>query len=60
MKRCTRPFWLTKKELLELKKQLNDLISNSYIRPNKSLYKASLFFVDKRIVDSRCVSNIGA
>jgi hypothetical protein len=36
-----------KKKLLELKKQLNDLLSRDYIRPSKSPYGAPMLFVDK-------------
>ena len=41
------PYRLNQKELLELKKQLNDLLSRGYIRPNKSPYRAPMLFVDK-------------
>ena len=40
-------YQLNKKELLKLKKQLNDLQSKSYNKPNRSLYGAILLFVDK-------------
>ena len=42
------PYQLNQKELLELKKQLNDLLSRGYIRPSKSPYGAPLLFVDKK------------
>ena len=42
------PYQLNQKELLELKKQLNDMLSRGYIRPRKSPYGASLLFVDKK------------
>ena len=42
------PYQLNQKELLELKKQLNDLLSRGYIRPNKSPYGAPMLFVDKK------------
>ena len=38
---------MNKKELLELMKQLNDLLSKDYIRPSKSSYRAPVLFVDK-------------
>ena len=42
------PYRLNQKELLELKKQLNDLLSRGYIRPSKSPYGAPVLFVDKK------------
>ena len=42
------PYQLNQKELLELKKQLNDLLSRGYIRPSKSPYGAPIIFVDKK------------
>jgi hypothetical protein len=42
------PYRLNQKELLELNKQLNDLLSRGYIRPSKSPYGAPVFFVDKK------------
>ena len=42
------PYQLNQKELLELKKQLNDLLSRGYIRPSKSLYGALVFLMDKK------------
>ena len=42
------PYQLNQKELLELKKQLNDLLSRGYIRPSKSPYGAPVLFVDKK------------
>ena len=42
------PYRLNQKELLELKKQFNDLLSKSYIKPNKSPYEALVLFVDKK------------
>ena len=42
------PYLLNEKELLDLKKQLNDLLSRGYIRPSKSSYGAQVFFVDKK------------
>ena len=42
------PYRLNQKELLELKKQLNDLLSRGYIMPSKSPYGASMLFVDKK------------
>ena len=41
------PYQLNQKELLELKKQLNDLLSRGYIRPSKSPYGAPVLFVNK-------------
>ena len=35
-------------ELLELKKQLNDLLARGYVRSSKSPYGALVFFVDKK------------
>ena len=42
------PYQLNQKELLELKKQLNDLLSKGYIRPRKSPYGASVLSMDKK------------
>ena len=42
------PYRLNQKELLELKKQFNDLLSTGYIRPNKSRYGVLVLFVDKK------------
>lgn len=46
-------------ELLELKKQSYDLLSRGYIRPSKSLFKALVFFVDKKVASYTYVSVIG-
>ena len=42
------PYRLNQTELLELKKQLNDLLSRGYIKPSKSPYEAPVLFVDKK------------
>ena len=42
------PYRLNQKELLELKKQFNDLLSRGYIRPSKSPHGAPMLFVDKK------------
>ena len=42
------PYRLNQKELMELKKQLNDLLARGYIRPSKSPYGAPVLFVDKK------------
>ena len=42
------PYRFNQEELLELKKQLNDLLSKCYIKQNKSLYGTLVFFVDKK------------
>ena len=41
------PYRLNQKELLELKKQLNDLLFKGYIKLSKSSYGAPVLFVDK-------------
>lgn len=42
------PYRLNQKELMELKKQLNDLLERGYVRPSKSPYGAPVLFVDKK------------
>ena len=42
------PYRLNQKELMELKKQLNDLLERGYVRPSKSLYGALVLFVNKK------------
>jgi len=41
------PYQLNKKELLELKNNLNDMLLRGYIKPNKSMYVDPLIFVDQ-------------
>jgi hypothetical protein len=42
------PYRLNQKQLLELKKQFNDLLSRGSIRPSKLPYRASVLFVNKK------------
>ena len=43
------PYRLNQKELLELKKQLNDFLSRGYIRPRKSPYGVFLDRTDCKL-----------
>ena len=43
------PYHLSKKELEELKFQLDELLAKGYIRQSKSPYGASVWFVDKKV-----------
>ena len=42
------PYRLSQKELEELKSQLDELLTEGYIRQSKSPYSASILFVDKK------------
>ena len=43
-----RPYWMNPGELVELKKQLADLLSIGLIRPSASPWGSPIIFVDKR------------
>jgi hypothetical protein len=53
------PYRLNQKELLELKKQLNDLISRGYIRPSNHHMGSRCSLWIKKMTSYACVSIIG-
>jgi hypothetical protein len=55
------PYWLNQVELLELKKQLNDLLAREYVRPSKSPHHGvPALFVDKKDCKLQICINYGA
>ena len=58
------PYRMNQRELVELKKQLNELLAKGYIRQSKSPYGAPVLFVDKKggklrmCVDYRALNKI--
>ena len=53
-----RPYRMPPNELVELKKQLQELLDKGYIRPSTSPWGCPALFVKKRIKASGCVWTI--
>jgi len=49
------PYRLNQKELMELKKQLNDLLERGYVRPSKSPYGRRCSLWTRRMASFGCV-----
>jgi hypothetical protein len=50
-----RPYGMNVKDLVELKKQIDELLSKGYIRPSSSPWGSPILFVDKKMVLEECV-----
>ena len=50
-----RPYSMNPAELVELKKQLDDMLSKGLIQPSASPWRSPVLFVDKKEVPSVCV-----
>jgi hypothetical protein len=56
---CTAPiskraYWVSAPELVELKKQIDELLEKDYIRPSTSPWAAPMLFVEKKDGTKRC------
>jgi hypothetical protein len=53
-----RPYRMDVKNLVELKKQIEELLQKGFIRPSSSPWGAPVLFVNKKDVREECVSTI--